>query len=711
MARQGSRPLILTIDDDDMTCLMLKEILSCEGFDVLTATDAQTGLDMFLEHHPNLILLDVMMPDMDGFTCLESLRAIPETRLLPIVMLTGIDDVKSIHRCFGLGATDFIAKPINWPTLPYRLNYMIRASGALKELDHNEAVLRNAQKIAHLGNWDWERCTDYITWSEEALKVLDLAPKYSYSPRLSLFKTVHPANLQRLQQALELCMKQGHAFSLEIRLVHADKTVHVAHIQGEAEMQQERVEKIHGTVQDITERRRIEDQVHHLSYYDPLTSLPNRTLFKTIFNQSIGHCARNGLCLAGLFVGIDRFKRINETLGATVGDRVLQLFTERLAHAVRNSDYIAVTRNLEKPATTVSRLGDSEFIVMLNSIRDTRDSIKVVKRIFKEMESAFEVEGNEIHLVANIGIAVYPEDGEDVDTFIKNGEFAMNHAREQGQNSHRFFSKDLHIAAFHKLSLENRLRHAIERNELVLHYQPKVNLQSNKTIGMEALVRWQHPELGLVPPDQFIPIAEESGLIVPIGAWVLDTACRQLRTWQLAGMPPLTVAVNVSAVQFRHKDFLLHIREVLDSTGLASPYLKLELTESTLMMGVHEAMAILQEIRTLGIRISIDDFGTGYSSLSYLKKLPISELKIDQSFVRDIPHDEDDNMITSAIIALAKSLSLEVVAEGVENQQQLDFLRQHDCDTVQGYFFSRPLAPEQFSQFMFKDINNQEGVT
>lgn len=699
---QESRPLILTIDDDEMIGLMLKDVLSCKGFDVLTAADARTGLTMFLEHRPELILLDVLMPEMDGFACLETLRAMPETRLLPIVMLTGIDDVESIHRCFGLGATDFIAKPINWPTLPYRLNYMIRASEALKELAHNEAVLRNTQKIAHLGNWDWERCTDHITWSEEALRVLDVAPKYFYSPRLALFKTVHPPDLSSLQQALELCIKQGRAFSLDIQLVHTDETEHVAHIQGEAEMQQGRVEKIHGTIQDITERRRIEDQVHHLSCYDPLTSLPNRTLFKTILNQAISHCERNQLLLTGLFVRIDRFKRINETLGAAIGDRVLQMFAQRMMRALRNSDYIAAASDIDPTETTVSRLGDSEFIVMLNYIRDARDTIKVVNRIFKEIAPPFEVEGNEIYLGANIGIVVYPEDGKDVDTFIKNGEFAMNHAREQGQNCHQFFNKILHIAAFHKLSLENSMRHALERNELVLHYQAKVDLLSNQTIGMEALVRWQHPVLGLVPPDQFIPIAEESGLIIPIGAWVLATACRQLHTWQLEGMPPLVLAVNVSACQFRHKDFFLHLCKVLDSTGLSAQSLKLELTESTLMMDINEAMAILREIRTLGVRISIDDFGTGYSSLSYLKKLPISELKIDQSFIRDLPNNEDDNMIASAIIALAKSLSLEVVAEGVENQQQLDFLRQHGCDTVQGYLFSKPLPPEQFSQFMLR---------
>ncbi len=706
-ARQKPRQLILAIDDDDSIHLMLKDILSREGFEVLGATGAQAGLKMILEHRPDLVLLDVMMPDIDGFACLGALRALPGSRLLPIVMLTGSDDIESIHRSFSLGATDFISKPLNWPTLPYRLRYMIRASETLENLAHSEAVLRNAQKIAHLGNWDWEADTDYITWSKEALNVLGVSEANVHSHQLDLFKSVHPSDVLRLHQALELCTKQGRAFSLEIRLVYADETLHVAHIQGEAEMLQGRIGKAHGTVQDITERRQIEDQVRHLSYYDPLTDLPNRTLFKEVMGQAISYCDRYELFLVGLFVGIDRFKRINETLGAAIGDRILQMFAERLVHAVRDSDYMAVARDFDGTQTTVSRLGDSEFTVMLNYIRDSCDSVKVANRIFKEMAPPFEVEGNEIYLAVNIGISVYPEDGSNVDTFIKNGEFAMNHAREQGQNTHQFFSKPLNIAAFQRLSMENSLRHAVERNELVLHYQPKIDLQRNQVVGMEALVRWQHPELGLVPPDQFIPIAEDSGIIGPIGAWVLATACRQSRIWQLEGLPPLVIAVNVSSFQFRHKDFLLNVREILDSTGLAAEYLKLELTESILMEDVFDAMTILRKMRALGVQISIDDFGTGYSSLSYLKKLPISELKIDGSFVRDIPHNEDDKAITLAIITLAKSLSLEVVAEGVENEQQVAFLRRHACDSVQGYFYSRPLPPEEFGLYVRNHITKQ----
>jgi len=716
-AIQEPRPLILTIDDDDMIRFMLKDILTREGFEVVGVASGQAGLEILMEQRPDLVLLDVMMPEMDGFTCLEALRAIPRNSLLPIVMLTGVDDVESIHRSFSLGATDFIVKPINWTTLPYHLRYMLRTNEAFRNLARSEAVLRNAQKTVHLGNWDWEISTDHMTCSNEAFNVLGVAAANFNGRRLDLFKNLDPFDAPRLHQALEICTKQGRAFSLDIRLVHADESVHVAHIKGEAEMQHGRIAKVHGTVQDITERRRIEDKVHQLANYDRLTGLPNRTLFKEILRQAISYCDRHEVFLVGLFVGIDHFNRINETLGSTIGDRVLQMFVERLMRTVRECDFLAVARDFEMnfeirdigTDVTVSRLGDSKFNVLLNYINNPRDSAKVAKLIFKEMQHPFEVDDNEIYLAVKIGIAVYPEEGTDQDTFIKNGEFAMNHVREQGPNSHQFFSKSLNTTAFHKLSMENSLRHAVERNELVLHYQPKVDLRRDQVVGMEALVRWQHPELGLLSPDQFIPIAEDSGLIVPIGDWVLATACRQLWTWRQEGMPPLVVAVNVSASQFRHKNFSLNIYQILKSTGLETESLKLELMESTLMMGVSDVMTILREIRALGVGISIDDFGTGYSSLSYLKKLPISELKIDRSFMQETLHNEDNKVITATIIALAKSLSLEVVAEGVENDQQLAFLRRHGCDTVQGNFYSRPLPPEEFSQFV-RQYKNREGI-
>lgn len=697
-----SRSLILTVDDDDMMRLMLHDILDREGFEVSSAANGHEGIEMVKTRHPELVLLDVMMPEMNGFDCLQALRAIPGMELLPIVMLTGADDIDSINRSFQLGATDFIAKPISWPTLPHRLRYLLRASSALNRLEKSEAELRSAQKIAHLGSWDWTVADDRMQWSDEVFNVLDVDPDDFQGHRLDLHKKLPDADADKLHQIFERCLKNKHNFHLQFQIHHANGSDHVVLMRGEPIIDGNIVRRIQGTIQDITERHRIEEQIRFLSYYDPLTGLPNRTLFKELLGQAIAYCNRYHAVLSALFISIDRFKRINETLGPGVGDRVLKMFADRLVSSVRDCDYVAVNANYDMNMNemTVSRLGGNEFTVLLNHIHDTRDSVKVAKRIVQIMAESFNIEEHEVFLGINIGIAVYPGDGIDEDSFIKNGEFAMGYAREQGQNTYQFFNRSLNVAAFHKLSMENNLRHAIERDELILYYQPKVNMREQRVIGCEALIRWQHPELGLVLPSQFIPIAEDSGLIIPISNWVLETACKQMRDWQQQGLPSLVMAVNVSANQFRQRGFVTQVGNILTRLDLAPPHLKLELTESILLEGIEDALVTLCELRTFGVQISIDDFGTGYSSLAYLKKLPISELKIDRSFIQDIPFNEDDMAITTAILALAKSLSLDVVAEGVEHEEQAAFLLQQGCEIAQGFLYSKPVTAAEFVVFV-----------
>lgn len=701
------RSLVLAIDDDDMVRLMLHDILVREGFDVICASGGQQGMQLLKTKHPDLVLLDVMMPDIDGFECLQIIRNRPGNQLLPIVMLTGADDLTSVNRSFQLGATDFIAKPINWATLPHRLRYLLRSSEALVKLAQSEAELKQAQKIAKLGSWDWNIGDDLMQWSSEVFNILGVF-KQNFSNRpQDLYQTVHPAEAIKLQEAMALCQQNKHSFRLDLPISHSEDENRIIHIQGEPILDGNHVTRIHGTVQDITEQRHIEERVRFLSYYDPLTGLPNRTLFKEVLGQAMAYCVRYNAVLSALFISLDRFKRINETLGPKIGDQVLKQFAERLVTEVRDCDYVSVNADYELSDMTVSRLSGNEFTVLLNHIQDTRDSIKVAKRIFEIMQTAFLVEETELFLGINIGIAVYPGDGNDEDSFIKNGEFAMNHAREQGQNTYQFFSKSLNIAAFHKLAMENSLRRAIERDELRLYYQAKINMRTNRVIGCEALVRWQHPELGLVAPSQFIPIAEDSGLINPICNWVLETASQQMYAWQQQGLClDMVMAVNVSATQFRQHGFSRHVREVLSRIGLPPVHLKLELTESILLDHIDEALITLRDLQSIGIKTSIDDFGTGYSSLAYLKKLPISELKVDRCFVRELPHNEDDMAITTAILALAKALSLEVVAEGVENDEQANFLLANGCEIAQGFLYNTPMPADEFEKFIlsFPDI-------
>jgi diguanylate cyclase (GGDEF)-like protein len=389
---------------------------------------------------------------------------------------------------------------------------------------------------------------------------------------------------------------------------------------------------------------------------------------------------------------LDRFKYINDSLGHATGDKLLQSVSKRLLANVRRSD-------------TVSRQGGDEFIILLSEITYPEDAATSATKILLSLSAPHSIGGHDLHIDGSIGISVYPEDGEDAETLINHADTAMYHAKEKGRNNFQFFKADMNLKAVERQSLESSLRRALEREEFLLHYQPKVNLDTVEITGVEALVRWQQPDRGLVPPSQFVPIAEDCGLILQIGRWVLREACRQARAWQDAGLPPLPIAVNVSAVEFRDKGFVQGVRTILAETGLEARYLELELTERVLMGDVESTASVLQELKMMGIHLAVDDFGTGYSSLSYLRQFPIDVLKIDRSFVSQITADPDDSTIVSAIINMGKSLKHVVVAEGIETQLQRAYLQTQQCAQGQGYLFSRPLAAAQFAQLL------QSGIT
>ena len=433
--------------------------------------------------------------------------------------------------------------------------------------------------------------------------------------------------------------------------------------------------------------QRKQAHLSYLAYHDPLTGLPNRQSLSERLQQACSRAQCNGGMVAMLFLDLDRFKLINDTFGHAAGDRLLKSVADRLAACVRGAD-------------TVARLGGDEFTVVLEDIVHGRDAATVAQKILDALAQPFSLAQQEVFISASIGIALYPSDDNGIDSLFKKTDAAMYHAKERGRNNYQFYSAEMNASLARKLHMENSLRRALEREELRLHYQPQVDTVSGRIIGMEALLRWQHPEMGLVPPAQFIPLAEETGLIVPIGECTLRSACLQTRRWHERGFGPLRVAVNLSAYQFKQKDFPHTVARILDETGLDPGCLELELTESTVMDDVDQAIEILHALNAMGVYLSIDDFGTGYSSLSYLKRLPIDALKIDRSFVRDIGADSDDAAIVTAIIAMARSLKLKVIAEGVETREQFAFLRKCRCDAMQGYYFSRPVPPEEFAQLL-----------
>jgi len=433
------------------------------------------------------------------------------------------------------------------------------------------------------------------------------------------------------------------------------------------------------------------DQLDHLAHHDVLTALPNRILLKDRLDQAIGLARRQGRQLAVMFMDLDRFKHINDSLGHAVGDQLLQSVALRMVSCVRHSD-------------TISRQGGDEFVLLLPYIEHADDAALSAQKILAALVPPHHIDQHDLHISVSIGISIYPDDGQDAETLIKGADAAMYHAKENGRNNYKFFEQSMNARAVQRQFIESGLRHALERQEFVLHYQPKIHLQSGTMVGVEALIRWQHPQRGLLPPAQFVPVAEDCGLILPIGRWVLREACRQARAWQDAGLPPITIAVNTSALEFQARDFLENIRATLEESRLQPRYLELELTESVLMRDAESTDSMLHALAEFGVKLTVDDFGTGYSSLSYLRQFPINTLKIDQSFVKQVTNNPDDAAIVTAVISMGKSLKQRVLAEGVETPEQYAFLKTQQCDEGQGNYFCRPVVAGEFAGLLENGI-------
>ncbi|PKN79144.1 MAG: hypothetical protein CVU51_15315 [Deltaproteobacteria bacterium HGW-Deltaproteobacteria-1] len=463
-------------------------------------------------------------------------------------------------------------------------------------------------------------------------------------------------------------------------------------------------ELIGKNIADITyeeDREKAAEKIHLLAYYDSLTELPNRTFHKELIKRSIEHAQRHKEIFAIIYIGLDNFQRINDTLGHSTGDILLKAVADRLTKSLRQSDYITRSDKHET-VNVVSRMGGDEFIVLAHDLNQAEDAAKTSHRLLAEMSAPYDLNGREVFLTVSIGISLYPDDGTDVEDLLKNAEKAMRHTKSEGKNNFHFYSSSMHTSVLAVLTMESDLHKALERNELVLYYQPKVDAATRMVKGMEALIRWKHPDKGLIPPMQFIPLAETSGLIIPIGEFVIRTVCRQIKTWQEAGYKQIKISVNVSGRQFDQQNLIEIVRDALRDTMISPQCLEMEVTEGTIMRNPEKAIRILTEMKTMGIGILIDDFGTGYSSLSYLKRLPLDFLKIDQSFVKSLVSDSKDQAIVRATIAMAHSLNLKTIAEGVETEEQLSFLQAHECDEIQGYLFSRPVPAEDIPAILAK---------
>lgn len=668
------RPLVLVADDDPIARLLARGALEQAGFAVEEADDGTTALAAFRRSRPDVVLLDVLMGEMDGFEACMELRSLPMGAHTPVLMITGLDDVDSINRAYEVGATDFVSKPINWTILGHRVRYMLRSSENLLKLRRSEARLWEAQRIARLGNWSWDARGNRIRWSEENLRIFAMEEGSFAGTWQAFLKLVHPEDRTGLKRTIKEAIRTPKDFSAEYRVRLADETIRIVATRAEVVTDAQGVSGFRGIHQDITERKQAEARIRHLAHHDVLTDLPNRLLFADRLTQAQARARRDETMLAVLCLDLNRFKDVNDTLGHAAGDLLLKALAERLQGEIREAD-------------TLARLGGDEFAIIQTGLAQPRGADELSRRLIEAVAEPFDIGGHTVVIGVSIGIAVFPMNGSGPADLLKNADLALYRSKAEGRDGYRFFEEEMNARLQRRKVLEHDLRRALAEGQFELHYQPQIELGEGRVVGLEALLRWRHPDRGLVSPAEFIPLAEETGLILPLGEWALRAACVQAVAW-----PHIRMSVNLSPVQFRHSDLVGLITQALEETGLEPRRLELEITEGVLLQETEAALSVLARIRALGVRIAMDDFGTGYSSLSYLQRFPFDKIKIDQSFVRRLEVSKDAAAIVRAVLGLGNSLGIHTNAEGVETKGQLAFLRTAGCEEVQGFYFSPPVA-------------------
>ncbi len=690
-ALSNKRGVVLVADDDPVMRLLMIEMLGQVGLDGIEAEDGRQALACFQSMAPDLVLMDVDMPNMDGFTACREIRQLETGAAVPIIMVTGGDDIEAVTNAYEVGATDFVSKPINWPILGHRVLYVLRASDAIVRLRiadaHNRAVLAAIPdtffRLSKEGYYlDYEQGHD----ASSALPVDKCVGKH--------IAEVLPQEIaDRLLEQMHVVLDTQHIRSVDYELIRFGSIEHY-----EARLVATGANEVLGLVRDISERKRTEEQIRRLAYCDSLTGIPNRQAFLETLERELHRSKVGNKKFAVLFMDLDAFKRINDTLGHNVGDHLLKIVSERLRETIRPSDLVS----RGDQSHNLARLGGDEFTILIPDLERVENALNVAHRVKDAMRRPFLIDGHEIFVTASIGISLFPEDGDDCDSLLKYADTAMYHAKNCGKNNAKLYSSSLTMQIMSHVKLEVGLRKALKNEELYLLYQPQIDVRTSEIVGVEALVRWRHPERGIISPTEFIPLAEETGLIVPIGEWVLRTACIQARQWQKTTQRSLRMAVNLSAKQFKDENLTQIVLSALHDTGLDPRYLELELTEGTLMDDARATMATLEQLRAIGVYLSIDDFGTGYSSMNYLKRFDVRALKIDKSFICGLPQDTENAAITRAIIAMAHGLKMVVVAEGVETDEQLVLLEEYGCDMVQGYYLGHPSPQESITLMLQK---------
>jgi predicted signal transduction protein with EAL and GGDEF domain/FixJ family two-component response regulator len=699
------QPKVLLVDDDEVNLLLTSIALRERGFGVTEATSGEQAIQILSESQPDVLVLDALMPGLDGFQTCRRLRTMPGCESLPTLMLTGLDDDASITRAYEAGATDFFVKSTQWSLLAGRLRYLLRSSRTRAELERSKSRLARAQDLARMGSFDWRRGAGGPVFSVEGLRVFGLGP-HDALPFRPLLRMLSADDRRGLVQVLHDVMKHSTVLATDIPATLRDGRLRIVHVEAEPEFNEHgNLVGYSGIVQDVTDRRMAEDRIRHLANFDVLTGLPNRRQLIWRAERALDHGRRLNHQVALLMIDLDRFKVINDTLGHGAGDELLVEVAQRLRSCVRHSDQVtdasieALGSRSHRSLEAVGRYGGDEFVALLPEVSDERDAERVASRILDLMRQPIFVGGQECFVTASVGIALYPRDGTSVVDLLRNADVAMYSVKAAGSNSASMYRPALAGQGREKLELESALHKAIERDELVLYYQPLVDVRGARMVGAEALMRWRRNGV-LVPPGDFIPLAEETGLIVPLSEWAIREALRQARVWQDSFGFADSIAVNLPNRMFERTDLVEYIHNAATTFGVPHHAISLEITETGLMKDLQNVIPSLHRLNEIGVEISIDDFGTGYSSLAYLTTLPISELKIDRSFVRDLGMTPQSSAVVTAIIALARSLGLRVIAEGVETLRQMDVLQRLGCGVMQGFLFSRPQPPEDIERWL-----------
>jgi diguanylate cyclase (GGDEF)-like protein len=681
---------VLIADDDPSLRLLYRKTLERAGFEAIVVEDGETLLRRLAHFAPDIVLLDLRMPGIDGFEVCRRLGEEHPELDVPIVIVTGQRDIETVEQAYEMGATDFITKPVIWSALPYRLNFVLRSHRAVRKLraseEHNRSLIAAMpDKIVLLGP-SGKIVQDYVRAERPSPvahlqdgKTLEewLPPDAARKARECLHGSLAMTTVQTFEYS-----SQDPVRHYETRMIpRSDSTVLTI-------------------IRDITDKKAAERKIHELAFFDQLTGLPNRQYFIRDLRRAMAHSKRHGTHLAVIYIDLDQFKRINDTLGHIVGDALLKSVSDRLKSAIRLDDSIARMELGGAEDPKISRLGGDEFVVLLTDIQSDEDAADAATRFQSVLAEPFTYDDHHFVVTPSIGIAIYPEHGETVEELLMRADMAMYRAKNSGRNRYFFFSETMNVHSLERLDLEADLRQAIDNDELMLFYQPKVRAADGSVIGCEALIRWRRQDDTWIPPAEFIPIAEEAGLIGAIGEWVIREACQQICAWARQGLVLDSVAINISGQQFQTPDFLEAVLKILWDAGVRPGQLDLEITETLLMQDVDETVEMLKRFQQAGFRLSVDDFGTGYSSLSYLRRFPLTAVKIDRSFVSASHVERDDAAICAAIVAMARELGLKVIAEGVELEEHWQLLAGQGCDELQGYFFSKPLSAEHFFRFV-----------